>query len=148
VCTLNILYDLKAAYRSISNKDCIQEQQQEILAQVSMVVFNTGLLGRPPITQFTALPTEQDTGCCARRTAQRKIRLSSRDTLLRLEDMKSYLPRGTDMRQTRYLIYGGGGTRHFRTFVRCHAFRSRPQFVGLRTIYDRTVGGTNDVHLT
>jgi hypothetical protein len=57
-----------------------------MLAQVSMVVFTTGLPGRPPITQFPALPTEQDTGCRNRRTTHRNIGFSGRYTLLRPED--------------------------------------------------------------
>jgi hypothetical protein len=81
-------------------KDCIQEHQQEMLAQVSTVVFTTGLPGRPPIMQFPTLPAKQDTVCRARRTAHRTIRSSGRDTLLRPEDMKSYLPRRPEMRQT------------------------------------------------
>jgi hypothetical protein len=76
-----------------------------MLAQVSTVVFTMGIPGRPPITQFPALPAEQDTVCRARRTAHRKIHFYGQDTLLRPEDTKSYLPRGPDMRQTRDLIY-------------------------------------------
>jgi hypothetical protein len=34
-----------------------------MLAQVSMVVFTTSLLGRPPIMQYPALLTKQDTAC-------------------------------------------------------------------------------------
>jgi hypothetical protein len=71
-----------------------------MLAQVSMVVFTTGLPGRPLITQFPAIPTKQDTDCRARRTAPRKIHLYGRDTLLRPEDTKNYLPRGPNMGQT------------------------------------------------
>jgi hypothetical protein len=65
IITFNILYDLKVAYRNSSKKGCIQEQQQEMLAQASILVFTTGLPGRSPITQFPALPNEQDTGCRA-----------------------------------------------------------------------------------
>jgi hypothetical protein len=61
ISTFNILYDLKVAYRTISKKGCIQEQQQEMLVQNSI-----------------------------RRT------FSGQDTLLRPEDMKSYLPRWPD----------------------------------------------------
>jgi hypothetical protein len=38
-----------------------------MLAQASIVVFTTGLPGKPPITKFSALPTKQDTGYRARR---------------------------------------------------------------------------------
>jgi hypothetical protein len=88
------------AYRNSSKKGCIQEQQQEMLAQASIVVFTTGLPDRPLITQFPALPTKQDTGCRARCTTHGKIRFFGRDTLLRPEDRKCYLPRGLEMRQT------------------------------------------------
>jgi hypothetical protein len=84
---------------SSASRSCIQEQQQEMLAQVSMVVFTTGLAGRPPVKQFPALPTEKGTGCRAQRTVHRMIRLPCRYTILRPEDIKSYLPRGPDMRQ-------------------------------------------------
>jgi hypothetical protein len=73
ICAHNILYDLKIAHRNSSKKGCIQEQQQEMLAQAS-ILFNKGLPGRPPITQFPALTTEQDTGFRARRTKHGKIR--------------------------------------------------------------------------
>jgi hypothetical protein len=79
-----------------------------MLAPASIVVFITGLPGRPPTTQFPALPTEQDDGCGARRTTRGKIRFSGRYTLLRPEDTKSYLPRGPDMRQTCDLVYVKG----------------------------------------
>jgi hypothetical protein len=61
--------------------------------------------------QFPALPCKQDTSCHARRTTIGKIRFFGRDTLLRTEDMKSYLPRGPDTRRTRGLTYveGTGG---------------------------------------
>jgi hypothetical protein len=59
-----------------------------------------GLPGRPPITQFPALPTKQDTGCRARRAMHGKIQFPGRDKLLRTEDMNIYLTRGPDMRQT------------------------------------------------
>jgi hypothetical protein len=98
LCTFNILYDLKAVYTNSSKKDCIQEQQQEIPVQANTVVFTTGLPGRPPITQFPALPAEQDTVCRAQRMAHRKIRVSGWDTRHRPEDTKSYLPRGPEMR--------------------------------------------------
>jgi hypothetical protein len=70
-----------------------------------------GLPGRPPITQFPSLTTKQDTGCRAQLTRHGKIRFPGRDTLLRSEDIESYLPRGPDMKQTRSLTYikGTGG---------------------------------------
>jgi hypothetical protein len=49
----------------------------------------------------------------------------------------SYLPRGPGINS--HLCRGD--MRQFRTFVHCHICRSRPQYVRLRTIYDRTVGG-------
>jgi hypothetical protein len=67
-----------------------------MLAQVSTVVFTTGLPGIPPITQFPALPAEQDTVYRARCTAHKNIRFSGRDTLL---------PREPYMRQTWDIIY-------------------------------------------
>jgi hypothetical protein len=73
MCTFNILYDLKAAYRNISKKGCKQEQQQEIPEQASLVVFNTCLQGRPLTTWFLAPPTKKDTGCRAQRTMHRSI---------------------------------------------------------------------------
>jgi hypothetical protein len=108
MCTFNILYDLKAAYRNIRKKGCIQEQQQEMLAQASILVSTMGLPGRPPTAQFPALLTKQDTGCRAKRTMREKIRFSGWDTLLRPEDTKSYLPRRPYMRQTCDLIYVKG----------------------------------------
>jgi hypothetical protein len=48
-----------------------------MLAQVSTVVFTTGLKGRPLIAQFLALPSQQDTALS--RSAHR----TKKDTLLR-----------------------------------------------------------------
>jgi hypothetical protein len=73
----------------------MKEQKQEVLAQASTVVFTAGLSGRPPIRNFPALATEQDTVCRARSTAHIKTRFSGRDTFILPEDKKSYQ---TDMR--------------------------------------------------
>jgi hypothetical protein len=45
IITLNILYDLKVAYRNSSKKGCIQEHQQEMLAQASKSSIYYGLTG-------------------------------------------------------------------------------------------------------
>jgi hypothetical protein len=92
-----------------------------MLAQASIVVFTTGLPGRPPTMQFPALPTEQDDGCSAKRTMRGKIWFPGQDTLLRPEDTKSE----TDMRS--HLCRRD--MRHFITFELCQACRSRPRFV-------------------
>jgi hypothetical protein len=113
-----------------------------MLAQVSTAVFTTGLPGRPPITQFPALPAEQDTVCRARHTAHRKTRSSGwpgHDSPTGRHEKLPAAQAGHDSGMRSHVCQGD--TRHFRTFVRCHTHQSRPQFVRLRTIYDRTVGG-------
>jgi hypothetical protein len=140
MCTFNILYDLKDAYRNIRKKYCLQEQQQEMLAQASTVVFTTGLPGRPPTTQFPAIPTEQDTGCRARRTARKYM--VSRPGYSSPAGRHEKLPAAQAGHETDMISHlCRRDRRHYCTFDRCHACRSRPQFVQLSTIHDRTAGG-------
>jgi hypothetical protein len=45
ISTFIILYDLKFAYRNISKKGCIQEDQQERLTQATIIIIYYRLTG-------------------------------------------------------------------------------------------------------
>jgi hypothetical protein len=88
--------------------------------------------------QFPVLPTQQDTGCRARRTERK-------DTLLRPGDTSptgrhETLPAAWSRHAISFMLRGARGI--YVPSVHCHACRSQPQSVQLRKIYNHTVEWT------